>query len=189
MAKTFRKRTAMGADWLSPRDIGKLSDPLLELYVQLWALSLKLVRLPVQWALLIIALIPKPDSTEDRPIGIFPTMTRCIGRWYRRSVGQRWLGTVDSPIHFGTAGRSTQWAVWQKAAASEYAHSVGKSALSILLDIKKAFEHVRHELLVTNAQLYNFSLHMLRWLLYTYGLERRITVSGVVAPGTFAWRT
>ena len=116
-ARAFKARTALGADWLRPRDLYLLSDAALELYIQIFGLALAMNEIPAVWALLLVALLPKPDG-GDRPIGLFPTFLRVLSRWYRRRLGQRWLAITDSPVHFGTSGRSTPWCVWLQSLAA-----------------------------------------------------------------------
>ena len=62
-------------------------------------------------------------------------------------------------------------------------------ALTILLDIAKAFEHVCHKHLQRAAEAKEFCMYVLRWLLLTYSMERHIVVSGVAGPAVRAQRT
>ena len=100
--------------------------------------------MPRQLALLLIVLIPKPDGGE-RPIGVFPMVLRAIDRWYRWHYGADWLKRQPTGAHYGLKGSTVEDAVWRQALLGEWSAAVGMAAATFLLDIGKAFEHIRHD--------------------------------------------
>ena len=80
----------MGVDAIAPRGIAILGDPALLALLAIWTAMMNLGAVPSQVALLVVVLIPKPTGGE-RPIGLFPTFTRVLTRWLRRTYGSAWL--------------------------------------------------------------------------------------------------
>ena len=106
--------------------------------------------------LLIVALIPKPLGGE-RPIGLFPTILRVLTRWLRRTCGRYWLAANVRPQFFGRAGNTVEQCVWMQSALTAHASATGLHAASVLVDVCKAFENVRHTNLVANAAKFGFT--------------------------------
>ncbi len=65
-------------------------------------------------------------------------------------------------------GRTMEEAVWHQGLLGEWASTVGKSAITVLFDISKTFEHIRHDCLWEEAAKLGFSPVVLLWLLRTF---------------------
>jgi hypothetical protein len=57
-----------------------------------------------------------------------------------------WRATVERPYNWAARGRSSQAAVWKCALESEAAEGRGQLTAALLVDLTKAFEMVRLEL-------------------------------------------
>ena len=110
----------MGVDAIAPRGIALLGDPGLLALLAIWTAMMNLGAVPSQVALLVVVLIPKPTGGV-RPIGLFPTFTRVLTRWLRRTYGSSWLAKHPRDFWYGEAGKSVEQCIWAQAAAAEYA--------------------------------------------------------------------
>ena len=99
---------------------------------------------------LIVPLIPKPEGGL-RPIGTFRTMFRLHSRC-RRAAYQMWERRWAQHPAFNAAGRvSTLDGVWRQSARAEAGKVANMSLLTLLCDLRKCYEHVRHEFLAFEA--------------------------------------
>ena len=188
LAHTYRWNTAVGADHWQPRVLALLPDLLIDNLVALMWCMVLAGCVPRQIALLLIVLIQKAEVGQ-RPIGIFPTILRMLDRWMRWNYGKQWLRTQPAQGFYGCRGRTVEDAVWRQGLLTEWASEVGKSAVTFLLDLVKAFEHVRHPLLWEAARRHGFSLTALAWLICTFRLERRVCFTGGLAAPVCATRS
>ena len=133
--------------------------------------------IPSQISLLLVVLIPKPQGGE-RPIRIFPTLLRLVDRWYRWSHGARWLARQHPGPFYGLKGRIVEDAVWRHGLLAEWDQAGGQAAVTLLFDIIKAFEHVRHVPLWEAAKRNGFDLVLMRWIMYTFRMARRFQLYG-----------
>ena len=79
LLRSYRWRTAVGADHWQPRSLELLPDSALLSLMELCRFMLLSGCIPRQFALLLVVLIPKPEGGE-RPIGIFPSVLRIVDR-------------------------------------------------------------------------------------------------------------
>ena len=137
-------------------------------------------RWPLAVALVIIALLPKPEGGR-RPIGLFPLLPRIWMR-IRREVATEWERLHDRPYLYAGVGRGANVAAWKQAARAELAAAVpGAEYGQVLLDLVKAFERIPHHILVREAIRLGYCLWVLRLALAAYKLARVIRVDGVVS--------
>ena len=189
LVRSYRWNTAVGADHWQPRVLGLLPDYLIQSLLDLAKFMLLSGRMPHQIALLIVVLIPKSEGGQ-RPIGIFPTVLRLVDRWFRWQYGADWLSKQEVGGGFyGCKGRTVEDAVWRQALLGEWSAAVGRCSASYLLDIRKAFEHIRHSDLWDVARRRGFSLTMLAWLLNTFTMARRLQVLGGLSQEVRATRS
>ena len=182
LALTFPEKTAVRICGFHPRHFGLASYSAYLAVCRLWRAFLELALFPRQLSLLLIALLPKITG-GDRPVGLFPSPIRLLGRWLRRGVGEEWRQAHSRPFFFGSKGAGSETCVWRALAISEYAAAVGRVTCSAMFDLIKAFEYIRHGLLLENARRYQFPLPLLRFLVLCYRMPRAIRVGGVtVAP-------
>jgi len=139
-------------------------------------------------ATLFVVLIPKPTG-GTRPIGLFPSLLRVLGRWGRRKFSLPWELANPRSYSFGEAGRSCETAVWIQEASAELATMQGKAVASSLLDLKKAYEYVSHRRLWGKAKKHRFHLRFLRYTLATYAMQRAVLFAGMATAPVKASRT
>jgi hypothetical protein len=75
VAASFGLQTSQRDGW-HPRCFGFLCDEALSALGKLFRLAEALGRFPTAWQAVLIRLIPKPNSTDTRPIGLFPAIHR-----------------------------------------------------------------------------------------------------------------
>ena len=107
-------------------------------------------HVPACVAAILVDLIPKREK-GDRPVATMSAFIRLPSRWFRKTVGGRWAQEHDRKYVFGVGGRSAPACVWRMGVLTEMAAASSLSVLAFLLDIAKAFENVRHSILVENA--------------------------------------
>ena len=99
---------------------------------------------PSQISAILIALIPK-SSGGTRPIGLLAALVRLWER-VRKPIVAEWRKTVERSYNWAAKGKSPQAAVWRLALRTEAAMARGEESAAALIDLAKAFEYVRLEL-------------------------------------------
>ena len=143
----------------------------------------------------LVCLIPKSDGGR-RPIGLLPALIRIWER-SRRPIVQSWRTTVERSYNWAAKGRSPEDAVWKQALKGEVAKAEGLQAASTLVDLVKAFEMVKLELVWRAGLRLHFPPKLLRMVLEIFALARRLvldqavsdpilTLSAILAGGSFA---
>ncbi len=183
----FPAGTGLGWDDLHPRALLRLDDELLMALLRLLFVCESQGRWPRAVALVIIALLPKPDGGR-RPIGLFPLLPR-IWMKMRRAVAEEWERCNARPYLYAGTGKGADVAAWKQAARAELAQALPYVDYGqVLLDLVKAFERVPHHILVREARRLGYSLWVLRLALAAYRLARVVRVDGVVSRLIFAMR-
>eukprot|EP00971_Amphidinium_carterae_P329920 6462707-Amphidinium_carterae.1 len=95
------------------------------------------------------------SATATRPIGLLAGLWRLWAR-VRLQHAQRWEREHELPAHWGGRHRDCETYGWRQELNRELALATGQHMGSVLVDLTKAFEHVRHDLLVANALAYDF---------------------------------
>jgi len=117
----------------------------------------------------LVRLIPKPGTSDTRPIGLFRGIYRvwCKARTaiIKSLVGSR---PQDSDVVNMMPGRQTLDAVWRAQITAEGDVSQECHALAILRDIAKCYENVQHANLQEQAILQGYPLQTLRISLASY---------------------
>jgi len=171
---SFKENTAVVDGW-HPRHFGLLSNG------ALWALAniLNTIELlgefPEVMQNLLVALIEK-DTGGHRPIGLF----RALFRVWAKIRKKHWTDWEDStdPDHMFGAGtnRGATDLVWRQAFRNEVACADDEHALSVLIDLAKCYEHVKHILLAREATKLNFPMVLLRITIRAYAWARKLTL-------------
>ena len=176
-AKTFRKSTGLGCDTLRPRWLCWLSGELLDVFARFLTAIEKLGRWPDLISVLLISQIPKADGGR-RPIGLLPTLVR-VWEKARKPCMEAWRLTVARSYNFAARGKSANTAVWLQAHHAEVAVSKGGYSTAVLLDLIKAFEMVKLELVwIASLRLHCPPL-ILRLELEAFAFTRRLVMMGV----------
>ena len=195
VSKTYKEYTGLGIDSFHPRWFGWLSWDLLSgLAMLLNTLEAKGCW-PSQIMHAIVALIPKPTG-GTRPIGLLPALVRVWERIRKPDVAI-WRRSVERPYNWAAKGRSPEDAVWRQALKAEAAQSRGEESGALLLDLVKAFEMVRLELVWYAGIKLRFHPVLLRLVLESCAFARHLvmnraiaepilSLSAVLAGGSFA---
>ncbi len=177
---SFPSGTGLGWDALHPRALLRLPDSLLSAMLRLLMACERIGKWPRAVALVVIALLPKPDGGR-RPIGLFPLLPRIWMR-LRRDVARHWERLHDRPYLYAGVGKGANVAAWKQAARAELAKAIpGVEYGQVLLDLVKAFDRVPHHILVREALRLGYSLWVLRLSLAAYRLSRVLRVDGAVS--------
>ena len=188
LCKSFPAKTGIGACGLSPRHFAFLSQGAFQTILLLWVALLRFAAFLAEINLLSIRLIPKAAGGE-RPIGLFPTMTRLLARWLRRTYGEIWAASQRRPFFYSICGASSAMVAWRSAVFVEYGKIVGREVWLVMLDLLRAFENVSHVDLIIVANRYGFNPLVL-WLLFAlHRMPRRICIRTVVARSVQASKT
>ena len=78
--------------------------------------------------------------------------------------------------------------MWLQAAAFEEASLANRAAAASLVDLVKAFERVRYDVLLQEAMRWGYPIWLLRLTLAAYRLGRRISICGVLSEVVWACR-
>ena len=184
---SFAEATGLGWDDLHPRALLRLSDSLLLALLRLLAACERYGRWPRGVAVVIIALLPKPDGGR-RPIGLFPLLPRVWMR-VRRDVAREWERLHERPYLYAGVGKGANVAAWKQAARAELALAIpGVEYGQALLDLVKAFDRVPHHILAREAAHLGYSLWVLRLALAAYRLGRVLRLDGAISSLVFALR-
>ena len=126
-----------------------------------------------------VALIDKPGG-GDRPIGLLRSFVRV---WYRIRKKQlaEWERSHGSAAYFSaTKGRSATDAVWRRATRCEIQASDKGSLASVLIDLRKCYDHIMWCSLAAESLAVGFPGVILRMSLAVYAFPRRLTRFGAV---------
>ena len=127
----------------------------------------------------LVVLIPKSDGGR-RPIGLLPAIIRIWERC-RRPIVHAWRATVSRSYNWAAKGRNPEDAVWRQALKGEVAKSEGLESASALVDLVKAFEMVKLELVWMAGLRLHFPPDILRLTMETFALARRLVLDSAVA--------
>ena len=177
-SKTFSARTGVGEDWIRPREVAMLSDSVLDRYAAVLNLAENSGVWPALVTTNLIHLIPKPAGGM-RPIGLMATLVRLYERIRRPDI-QIWRANCGDPGSFMVEGRSAADAVWVQTVRDEAVKELGLVSASVLLDLIKAFECVRLDVVWRVALRTGFPMAVLRLALRAYCHARRLVYRGVI---------
>ena len=178
-AGSFKRRTGLGSDSVHPRTFGWLSDEALESTARLLTTMEGIGLWPSQVSVILMAQIPKAGGGK-RPIGLLAGLVRLWER-ARSPIVQKWRTNVTRHYNWAAKGRSPQAAVWLHAFKGESASAKGLSSAAGLLDLVKAFEMVRLELVWARGLELGFPALILRMVMEVFSFTRRLMLSGAVS--------
>ena len=179
MAKTYRKKTSLGADSSHLKWFGWLSGPLLDGLAKLLVALERAGLWPEQMRTRLIAQIPEASGGR-RPIGLLPALARVWER-VRKPVVAAWRRTVERDYNWAAKGRSPQAAAWKQALRDEVAAARGQDSAATLVDLVKAFEMVKLELVWRQGLALHFPPPVLRLVLESFAFARLLTLGRAVA--------
>ncbi|CAK0860087.1 unnamed protein product [Prorocentrum cordatum] len=178
--KRYGPSVGLGCDNMHPRQLLLLPVALqLRLIDILTAFEDEPSSIRGQVALMVF--IPKADG-ETRPIALPPLALRLWSR-LRQPCCARWESDHSYPFFWGRDGRDCERAGWIHNCFAGFAMaSPHFEVASLFLDIRKFYEHVRHDVLWTSAQRFGFNLKLLRGLLAICQAPRIVLAGGVASP-------
>eukprot|EP00971_Amphidinium_carterae_P335350 6471180-Amphidinium_carterae.1 len=139
-----------------------------------------------------VALIPKPESTEVRPVAKTAGLLRAWSK-LRREDAARWEQAALLPAHWSGPDKGCQRAMWEHSVRIQAARARGQAALSLFLDLKKFFDCVGHTAMRDALEESGFPTYLWRSCAALYAGPRCIewnrcvgkldTPTGTVLPG------
>ena len=181
-ARTFPKGTSIGCDDVPPSALADLSEPLRDALACLLNHLERRGSWPSETATSLIHLIPKPSGGR-RPIGVLPTLVRIWER-IRKCEVQKWTSATRRHYDWATQGRSAEAAAWTQSLFDEAAAADGLQTATVFLDLAKAFETIRLELVWQAGVRFGFPLDLLRMTLEAFAFERRLTYQSAISAPT-----
>ena len=181
-ARSFKTRTGVGTDSMSPRAFGWLSDQLLEKIAGFMVVAEEKGVWPSQVSEALIHLIAK-TSGGKRPIGIVAALPRLWARVRRKQVAV-WREQNARDYNWMTKGRGARRAVWVQSVMEEAAKQRGLASGSVLIDLIKAFDHLLLAEVWKAAMQHNFPTNLLMLSLECSSFERRLVYRGAYSETT-----
>ncbi len=178
-ARSFKRRTGVGVEGITPADFDALDDDGIDACISIMMACEAVGYIPKAIALVIVRMIAKKDGGR-RPIGLLPSFYRvwakvrgCYVRDWERKWARRYFAAGP--------GKSAEGAAWQAAMRAEIAAAASAESASILWDLLKCFEHGGHELLAQEAQRMEFPTAIARMAVEMYRAERRLVIDEAVS--------
>ena len=127
-----------------------------------------------------MVMLPKPKHCEWRLIAMLGAMFRIWARQAGKTVSA-WMASLNREwLAFGP-GKAAEAAAFDVALQMETTDGEYDDwAATIMSDLEKGFEKVRHEHLITAAKVVNFQIPILRMALDMYTAPRRIRCGAAV---------
>lgn len=125
----------------------------------------------------------KTDASNYRPISILPIVSKVAEKWVNKQLIKH-LNLGDTPLHpmqFGfRTHHSTETAICTFLETVKSMLDCNALVGAVFLDLKKAFDSVNHQVLLSRLTRFNFSEHAMHWFA-SYLSERKqyVTVDGV----------
>eukprot|EP00971_Amphidinium_carterae_P101084 1999724-Amphidinium_carterae.1 len=103
--------------------------------------------------------------TDTRPIGLLAALWRL---WGRLPHARAWGQQHELPAHWGGRHRDCEVHSWRQGLSQEVAFAMRQHMGSVMVDVTKAFENVRHDVLQESAKEYKFPQQILGMALAIY---------------------
>ena len=160
-----------------------LADPVSHIFNQ----SLKLGKVPKLWKMANVVVIPKsnpPSSIETdlRPISLTPTLSKIlesiIGHWALPNIRPQ----LDCRQYGGIKGRSTTHELITILHQCHEAVENHKIVRMLLIDFKKAFDHVDHNIVIRKLTELNVKPFIVRWIFsFLQNRQQRIKIGDITS--------
>ena len=177
--------TAPGPDGWSKSILKKLTDPMLEDIADLYRQIEGGLRLPQQFMLTQVCMLPK-SLVSERPISLTHVLWRdyCRARW---DLIRNWSAKyqVQAPWDSAVPGKTSldvgiRRLVWAEASQTQSRHFIG-----MFLDIQGFYDSVVWSSVVESGLLLEFPPLVLELALQLYTGERLLSAENSVSPGIF----
>ena len=177
---------ASGPDKIPARLLKECGRHIAPSICELFNVSLRVGRLPVEWKSANVTPVHKKHLKEPaenyRPISLLPIIAKLLERCVCRRLYEHVISAISLGQHGFLRNRSCTTQLLQVL------HKIGKNLDSniqtdiVYLDFAKAFDSVDHGLIL--AKLWQFGVHsnMLNWFTdYLTGRTQRVVVDGVAS--------
>ena len=145
-ARSFKRRTGIGADAVHPRAFASLSEEGTKAVVHILQLIEQSGVWPQRLSHVYYFLIPKLGGGL-RPIGLLPSLVRIWERM-RRPIVSAWMQRQARSYDWAAVGKTAEDAAWQQLARAEGVDCTqdepnATAVTTVLLDMVKCLEKVR----------------------------------------------
>ena len=178
-ARSFKRHTGVGVDWVSPHQFDWLSDDLIEALIKLWKKIEQKCRWPSQLTTALIHLIPK-ESGGRRPIAIIASLIRIWIKCRKPEVTE-WKAQQVCDYDWMGKGKGAERAVWAQSVIEEAQRQRGRHTASMLLDLAKAYERVPLGRVWSRGLQRGFPRRLLALGLETCAFARRLVYRNAVS--------
>eukprot|EP00971_Amphidinium_carterae_P325232 6455411-Amphidinium_carterae.1 len=174
-ARSMGKRKAVGGDGWHPRCWLQLDG---DFWARLAGILDAWERLggPILGQETCVVLLPKPGQSGMRPIALTNSLMR-LWSAARKSLLKDAEGRIQRHFHGGTAHLRCNVAGFLAGVLNESARHQQESAINLLADISKAYEHVQHPKLVEEAAAFGLG-PLARQACQLYRTPRHILMDG-----------
>lgn len=157
---------------------------------QLLNISIRHSVVPTNWKVSVVTPIFKSGSKSElnnyRPISILPVLSKIIEKWVATKLIEHLNRgpTTLHPMQFGfRAHHSTESAMTMFMERTKCLLDRNGYVGAVFLDLKRAFDTVDHQLLLTKLSKFNFSAQALDWFgSYLADRKQCVLVDGVRSP-------
>ena len=125
-----------------------------------------------------VALLEK-ETGGFRPIGLWAVAYRLWGRAVRRQLAL-WEAVNDKDFFAASSGRGAVDCIWKQVVQAEPIVSEDGVAATILWDIRKYYEPLRHTRLALNARKHMFPHGIARATLCAFAFPRRLCLGPMI---------
>ena len=187
---TFKALSGSGLDSWTPRQLLMLDDQGIDCLIDV----IMLIEQSCQWPDMCTKLVFLAKRTGGlRPIALINLIARVQAR-LRRPIACQWEHDHDREYWWASKGKSCQRAVWQQSAWSEWATFKQEvdggqerwASAQVLLDLVKAFEQIKHDVLLEAAIKYDFPLWQLKLQVELFRAPRWLAIGQCFAPPVVA---
>ena len=184
VARSFKAKTGVGLDEITPNQFAWLSDELIGAMLRLYGEIEKQAVWPQQLSTALIHLIPK-DTGGRRPIGIIASFVRIWMKCRKEEVRQ-WKETEDCEYDWMAPGKGAEKAVWAQSVREEAVRQRKGHSAAVLLDLAKAFERVPLQEVWRRGLERGFPKRILALGLEVCAFGRRLKYRGAVSEEVFS---
>lgn len=168
--RSLKSSKAKDAYGLDSNFLKSNADHLIKPLTHLVNLSINQCTVPSQWKVAMVTPIfksgAKTDMANYRPISILPIISKVAEKWMVSLITKH-LDKGHTPLHhmqFGfRALHSTETATCMLTEKVKHMLDSSPCAMAVFLDLKRAFDTVDHQVLLSKLSHFNFSTEAIQW--------------------------
>ena len=175
--KQLKRQKATGVDDLPPGLLKDISEYIADPLCHIINLSIRTATIPTKWKIAKLIPIYKSGSVKlpenFRPISVLPVLSKLL----EKHIHRQYMDFLEeerllSDCQFGyRSGRSTNLAATLFVDNVRNDVDKGKLVGAVFIDLRKAFDTLSHDVLLTKLKVYGVNGRELAW--FTYYLFRR----------------